>query len=169
MEERKRHGKPEKGPKRRRPLTAGISDIERLDALMRSISGRTLAQFWTDAFQRGYKQGIEDGYKEGIKGGKRVAKGKAEFPKNVFKPRGRPPVLDPILVEQFIATVNSLIREEEISLPAAVSRYCDVMVRAWKDQMGGPVPERDQLLRLYQREQRKRKAIDDAPDSRDKV
>ena len=98
MEERKRHGEPEKGPKRRRPLTAGISDIERLDALMRSIYGRTLDQFRTDAIQRGYelgrkdgyKQGIEDGYKQGIKGGKRVAKGKAEFSKNVFKPRSPP-------------------------------------------------------------------------------
>jgi hypothetical protein len=71
------------------------SDIERLNALMRSVYGRTFDQFLYETLQRGYKLGFQDGYKQGIKGGRRLAKGKAEFPKNVFKPHGRPPVLDP--------------------------------------------------------------------------
>ena len=129
--------------------------MERLNALMHSIYGCSLDQFAQRVGQEWYKQGI--------KSGKRLAKGKPEFPKRLFlKSHGRPPVLDPILlVPQFVNFVNDRMREEGISLPAAVSRYCDVVVRAWKE-IGGPEPRQEQLLRLYKRAT-KPKVVPDAP------
>jgi hypothetical protein len=154
VEERMRHCEPGKGLKRRRALTPGISDIERLDALMRSVYGRTLHQFLnqflTDAFQLGYK--------EGIKAGKRLAKGKPEFPTTgpgFLKSRGAPKLLDgELLRRQFIEFVDDHMHETGVSLPVAVSKYRDVMKRAWKGLDTSEVPNQEQLLRLYKRDKR---------------
>jgi hypothetical protein len=134
-----------------------VSDLERLDALMRSVYGCTLDQFAHRFWQAGYKQGI--------KGGRRLAKGKSEFPKRLFSnSRGRPPVLAPLLQEQFLEFVNDFMRQEGISLPAAVSRYRHVFGRAWKVLEKPPKLRQEQLLRLYKRTtklKRQRAPIDD--------
>jgi hypothetical protein len=144
-----RHCEPGKGLKRRRALTPGISDIERLDALMRSVLGRTLLEFVTGAMKVGY----DEGYQKGIKAGRRLAKGKSEFPTTgpgFLKSRGAPKVLGhEALRQQFIDFVDDWMREEGVSLPAAVSKYRDVMKRAWKGIR--EVPDQEQLLRLYKR------------------
>src|SRR5262249_22113662 len=123
------------------------SDIERLDALTRSVLGRTLVEFVTDTLKVGY----DEGYQKGIKAGRRLAKGKPEFPETGFlKSRGAPKLLGhELLRRQFIDFVNDWTREEGVSLPAAVSKYRDVMKRAWKGI--GEVPDQEQLLRLYKR------------------
>jgi hypothetical protein len=154
--------------KRRRPVGAPdlLSNLERLDEAMRSVYGRTFDQFGYETFQRGYecgyKQGVRDGYKEGIKGGRRLAKGKAEFPKNPFSKSGRPPMLDPVLLApKFIEFVDDWMREDGLSLPAAVSKYREVFGRAWKGRR--EVPNQEQLLRLYHREKKKKSAPDSRP------
>jgi len=141
-----------------------LLEVKRLDALMRSVLGRTPYQFWFDAYQRGW----QDGYKEGIKAGRRLAKGKSEFPTTgpgFLKSRGRPPVLAPLLLEQFIEVVNDWMREEGISLPAAVSKYRHVFGRAWKVLEEPPELRQEQLVRLYKRttklKRRQRGPIDD--------
>ena len=127
-----------------------VSDLKRLDALMRSVYGCTLDQFLDQFADRMWQAG----YKQGIKGGRRLAKGKSEFPKRLFSnSRGRPPVLAPLLQEQFLEFVNDWMREKRVSLPAAVLKYRDVMRRAWKDRL--EVPDKHQLMRLYKREQRR--------------
>jgi hypothetical protein len=131
-------------------LTRGIPDIERLDALMRSVFGLSLQQFYNQALLAGYK----DGYKQGIKGGRRLAKGKPEFPITgppFLKSRGAPKVLGhETLREQFIEFVDDVMREEGVSLPAAVSKYRDLMRRS---ELKGilEVPDQERLLRLYKR------------------
>ena len=123
-----------------------VSDLKRLDALMRSVYGCTLDQFLDQFADRMWQAG----YKQGIKGGRRLAKGKSEFPKRLFSnSRGRPPVLAPLLQEQFLEFVNDFMRQEGISLRAAVSRYHSIMGRAWKHT--GGVPNQEALLRLYKR------------------
>jgi hypothetical protein len=122
--------------------------MKRIDALMRSVYGRTFYQFVTDQIQRAW----QGGYKEGIKAGKRLAKGKPEFPVTEFlKSRGRPKVLGhELLRQQFINFVNRM-REEGVSLPAAVSKYRQVFGRAWKVLEEPPELRQEQLLRLYKR------------------
>jgi len=119
--------------------------MKRLDALMRSVYGRTFHQFVADQIQRAW----QGGYKEGIKAGKRLAKGKPEFP-GFLNSRGAPKLLGhEILRQQFIDFVHDWMREKEVSLPAAVSKYRDVMRRAWKGI--SEVPDQEQLVRLYKR------------------
>jgi hypothetical protein len=131
--------------------TGLVSDIERLNALMRSVYGCTLDEFLTEACRRAY----EWGYEPGMKAGKRLAKGKPEFPSfgpGTLTSRGAPGALrHKLLRQQFIDYVESRMREDRISLPAAVSSYCDLMGRAWKDEEGAPELRPDQLLRLYKR------------------
>ena len=110
---------------------------------MRSVFGRTFYQFVADQIQRAWL----GGYKEGIKAGKRLAKGKPEFPTTG---RGAPKLLGhEILRQQFIDFVHDWMREKEVSLAAAVSKYRDVMRRAWKGI--SEVPDQEQLVRLYKR------------------
>jgi hypothetical protein len=118
----------------------------------------------TDDLQRGYDRGWKDGYEQGIKSGKRLAKGKSAIPKRLFsKSHGRPPVLDPILlVPQFVDFVNDWMRTEEVSLPAAVSKYRALMGPAWKDI--SEVPDQEQLLRLYKRATKTKVAPDASTD-----
>ena len=130
---------------------------------------RTRRQIPTDDFQRGYDRGFEDGYKQGrkggyeqgIKAGRRLAKGKPEFPSTgpgFLKSRGAPKVLGhELLRQQFIDFVNDWMRGEGVSLPAAVSKYRSVMGRAWKGIR--EVPDQEQLLRLYQRVKRDSSSI----------
>ena len=105
--------------------TGLVSDIERLDALMRSVYGCTLDELLTKSYRTAY----ERAYEQGIKGGKRLAKGKSEFPSfgpGTLKSRGAPGALGhKLLRQQFIDYVESRIRESGISSPAAVSSYCD--------------------------------------------
>jgi len=124
-----------------------VSDLERLDALMRSVYGCTLDQFLDQFADRMWQAG----YKQGIKGGRRLAKGKPEFPETGFlKSRGAPKLLGhELLRRQFIDFVNDFMRQEGISLRAAVSRYHSIMGRAWKHT--GGVPNQEALLRLYKR------------------
>ena len=155
MEERKRHRESEKGPKRRQPLTAGISDVECLDALMRSVFERTLDQFVSEVCQRAW----QDGYKEGVKAGRRLAKGKSEFPITgppFLKSRGAPKLLGhETMRQQFIEFVGDWMREEGVSVPAAVSKYRDLMRRSSElKSIGWEVPDQEQLLRLYKRNKR---------------
>jgi hypothetical protein len=125
------------------------SDIERLDALMRSVFGRTFLEFVTGTMKVGY----DEGYQKGIKAGRRLAKGKSEFP--TLKSRGAPKVLGhEVLRQQFIDFVDDWMREEGVSLPAAVSKYRDVMRRAWKGLEKPPELRQEQLLRLYKRDKR---------------
>ena len=128
-----------------------VSDLKRLDALMRSVYGCTLDQFLDQFADRMWQAG----YKQGIKGGRRLAKGKPEFPETGFlKSRGAPKLLGhELLRRQFIDFVNDWMREKRVSLPAAVLKYRDVMRRAWKDRL--EVPDKHQLMRLYKREQRR--------------
>jgi hypothetical protein len=131
--------------------TGLVSDIERLNALMRSVYGCTLDEDLTEAYRTAYKRG----YEQGIRAGKRLAKGKPEFPSfgpGTLKSRGAPGALrHKRLRQQFIDYVESRIRESGISPAAAVSSYCDLMCRAWKDVEGAPDLRPDQLLRLYKR------------------
>jgi hypothetical protein len=138
--------------KRRRPVGAPDlpSNLERIDVLMRSVYGRTLRQYLDEGMNKAYQYG----YKEGIKAGRRLAKGKPEFPETGFlKSRGAPKLLDhELLRRQFIDSVNDWMLEEGVSLPAAVSKYRDVMKRVWKGKR--EVPDQEQLLRLYKRDKR---------------
>jgi hypothetical protein len=126
-----------------------VSDKERIDALMCSVYGCTLDEHLTEGYRRAY----ERGYDRGIKAGKRLAKGKSEFlSTNPLKSRGNPGELGhKLLRQQFIDFIESLMRESGISLPAAVSRYCDLMGRAWKVLERPPELRQEQLLRLYVR------------------
>jgi len=125
--------------------------MERLDALMRTVSGRTFVEFFRDTLKFGY----DEGYQKGIKAGKRLAKGKPEFPTTLpgFPgSRGRPKVLGgELLRQQFINFVNRWMREEGVSLPAAVSKYREVFGRAWKVLEKPPELRQEQLVRLYKR------------------
>jgi hypothetical protein len=131
--------------------TGLVSDKERLDALMGSVYGYTLDELLTEACRTAY----EWSYEQGIKAGRRLAKGKSEFPSTgpgALKSRGAPGALGhKFLRQQFIDRVESLMREGGISLPAAVSRYCYLMGRAWKGEDGAPELRQEQLLRLYKR------------------
>jgi len=131
-----------------------VSGMERLDALMRSVYGRTPDEFRTDAYRRGYEQRCEQAYEQGIKAGKRLAKGKPEYP----KAKGHPKILDHgILVLQFTDFVDELMQAKGISVAAAVSQYLAKMSPLWK-QIDAPVWSRKQLMSLYERA-KKRKAI----------
>jgi len=55
-----------------------------------------------------------------------------------------------LLRQQFINFVNRM-REEGVSLPAAVSKYRQVFGRAWKVLEEPPELRQEQLLRLYKR------------------
>jgi hypothetical protein len=127
------------------------SNLERIDVLMRSVYGRTLHQYQDEGMNKAYQYG----YKQGIKAGRRLAKGKPEFPETGFlKSRGAPKLLGhELLRRQFIDFVNDWMREERVSLPAAVSKYRDVMKRAWRG-VERVVPDQEQLLRLYKRDKR---------------
>ena len=123
-------------------MIVDVSDRERLDVLMRSIYGCTFNEFMTKSYQAGYEQGI--------KNGKRLAKGKSEWPKS----RGRPKFPDhEILVLQFIDFVDARMNEDGISLHAAVSKYLDMFRRAWRELTPPPMIqlEDEQLVRLYKR------------------
>jgi len=141
--------------------TGLVSDIERLDALMRSVYGCTLDELLTKSYRTAY----ERAYEQGIKGGKRLAKGKSEFPSfgpGTLKSRGAPGALGhKLLRQQFIDYVESRIRESGISSPAAVSSYCDLMSRAWKGLDGAPELRQEQLLHLYKWATKPRLALDD--------
>lgn len=131
-------------------VTASVSDMGQLDALMRSVHGCTCNEFMAKWYQAGYEQGI--------KNGKRLAKGKSEWPKS----RGHPKLFKhEILVLQFIAFVNARMSEDGISLPAAVSKYRDVIGRAWKE-LKSSIPSQEQLLSLYKRVEEPEAISDDA-------
>jgi hypothetical protein len=140
--------------------TGLVSDIERLDALMRFVYGCTLDELLTEAYRTAYQRA----YERGIKAGRRLANGKSEFPSfgpGTLKSRGAPGALGHnLLRQQFIDYVASLMREGRISLPAAVSRYCHVMGRAWKELEGAPELRQEQLLRLYKRATKPKLALD---------
>jgi hypothetical protein len=152
--------------------TGLVSDIERLNALMRSVYGCTLDELLTEDYRTAYKRG----YERGIKAGKRLAKGKPEFPSfgpGTLKSRGAPGALGhKLLRQQFIDCVESLMREGRISLPAAVWRYCHLMSRAWKEVEGAPELRQEQqerqeqqaqLMRLYKRATKPKLALDARP------
>jgi hypothetical protein len=143
--------------------TGLVSDIERLDALMRSVYGCTLDELLTKSYRTAYERAFE----QGIKGGKRLAKGKSQFPRTgpgALKSRGAPGALGhKLLRRQFIDYVESRIRESGISAPAAVSSYCDLMGRAWKGLEGAPELRQEQLLRLYKRATKPKLAPDARP------
>jgi hypothetical protein len=143
--------------------TGLVSEIEHLDALMRSVYGSTLDELLTEAYRTAY----ERGYEQGIKAGKRLAKGKPEFPSfgpGTLKSRGAPGALrHKLLRQELIDYVESLMREGGISLPAAVSRYCYLMGRAWKGLEQAPELRQDQLLRLYKRATKPKLAPDTRP------
>jgi hypothetical protein len=132
-----------------------------LYALVRSVYGCTLDELLTKNYGAAYQRG----YERGIKAGKRLAKGKSEFPSfgpGTLKSRGAPGALHhKLLRQQFIDYVESRIRESGISPAAAVSSYCDLMSRAWKGLDGAPELRQEQLLRLYKRATKPRLALDD--------
>jgi hypothetical protein len=124
-------------------MAAEVSDLERLDTLMRSVYGFALNEFMTKSYQAGYAQGT--------KNGKRLAKGKPEWPKS----RGRPKFPNhEILVLQFKDFVDARMNEDGISLHAAVSKYLDMFRRAWRELTPPPSMIRlteEQLVSLYKR------------------
>ena len=140
--------------------TGLVADKEHLDALSGSVYGCTLDELLTEAYRFAYDRS----YEQSIKAGKRLAKGKSEFPSfgpGTLKSRGAPGALGhKLLRQQFIDYVESLMRKDRISAAAAVSRYCYVMGRAWKGEEGAPELRQEQLLRLYKRATKPRLAPD---------
>ena len=135
-------------------MIVDVSDRERLDVLMRSVYGCTFDEFMTETYQAGYERGI--------KTGRRLEKGKSEWPKS----RGRPRLLHhEIHILQFIDFVDAEMNEEGVSLPAAVSKYRDKFGRAWKGlESAPPVLQltQEQLLNLYKRKTKPGAISDDA-------
>jgi hypothetical protein len=131
-------------------MMVDVSDRERLDVLMRSVFGCTFIEFMTKIYQ------------QGIKNGRRLEKGKSEWPKS----HGRPPLLkNEILELQFIDSVDAQMNEKGISLFAAVTRYREVFGRAWKLETDAPPLLQltsKQLQSLYKRKKKPGAISDDA-------
>jgi hypothetical protein len=108
----------------------------------RTQSQAKVTQTESDDLLRAIEQVYRKGYAAGIIAGKRLAKGKSQFP----KPRGGQKTLPDILALHFF----DFVAESKMNVAAAASSFRDALIR-FGGIPGKEIPSLAALMRLHQR------------------